>query len=336
MIIKKFEKFSRTNYLNLIDKTIDSGIGGRDFFNKIDSYIKEDPDVIKEIFSGLEDRWVVSSGSFGDRSYELWNSGQIKCKGVVVFNGKIVTKNKGINSYYPENFDLDNKEFIFVDDSIFSGKTVDLIENYLIEEHKSKIVSVKVGYDGSRNLNREIESLYNYYKESKVNNFFNFISELHRVKSSKREVDTIFSDPSSPKSTGAGILLRKHLREMEIEDIISDMPDIPKHMKRAVMGSRDLKKVEMIKTSINNLKFLQEMSDIAPLYCEYCKKGPLKIYTKGDFKKLDGATCDHKTPISKGGDRYNYNNLAVCCFNCNMKKSDMSLEEWNRLRKNQK
>ncbi len=318
--IKKFEKFSKSDYTDLVDNTIKSEVGGRKFFNKIDKYIKEDPDIIKEICNGLDNDWVVSSGTFGDKVYQLWESGQIRCMGVVVFNGKILTKNKGVNSYYPENFDLDNKEFVFVDDSVFSGKTIGAIEDYLKEEHMSLIKLVKVGYDGSKNTNRKIESLYKYYREMN--------EEFHRVRSSKREFDTIFDDPSSPKSTGAGILLRKDLRDREIDDILSDIPDIPEHMEKAIRGVRSKRKIDSIITSINNLKFLRDMLKRGDLYCEYCNKGPLRIYGKGDFRPIDGATCDHKTPISKGGDRYSYNNLAVCCYRCNMEKSDMGYSEW--------
>lgn len=162
-MIKKFEKFSRTDYLNLISNTIKSEVGGKSFFNKIDNSIKEDPDIVREICKGLKNEWVVSSGSFGDRVYDLFSKNELECKGVVVFNGKILTRNKGVNSYYPENFDLDNKKFVFVDDSVFSGKTINVIEKYLIEEHNSEVSRVVVGYDGSKNIDRKIKSLYRYY-----------------------------------------------------------------------------------------------------------------------------------------------------------------------------
>jgi 5-methylcytosine-specific restriction endonuclease McrA len=82
------------------------------------------------------------------------------------------------------------------------------------------------------------------------------------------------------------------------------------------------------------------------LRCEYCDKGPLTIYDftkrKGDpefignkyykfkeeFKKEDGATCDHKNPQGKGGDKFGYDNLAVCCYRCNQNKKSMSYEDW--------
>lgn len=53
---------------------------------------------------------------------------------MLIFNGKILTRNKGINSYYPHDFEIENKEYVFVDDSFFSGKTMSTIEEYL-EDH---------------------------------------------------------------------------------------------------------------------------------------------------------------------------------------------------------
>ena len=126
--------------------------------------MKKDEDVIKEIVKGLENEYLVSSGDFGDNLFNLWEGGLIKCLGILVFNGKIVTKKKGINYYYPENFDIDGKKFVFVDDSYFSGKTMREIEKYLMEEHKSSITEIRVGYDGSKEINSKIKSLYRYYK----------------------------------------------------------------------------------------------------------------------------------------------------------------------------
>ncbi len=167
MRIKKWidfnEKFSSTRFNSDIKGLLDKEGGGKIFFNKLDKVIKEDPDIIKEITQGLKDKYLVSSGGFGDNLFNLWESGSLECKGVLVFNGKIVTKKKGINYYYPEEFDVDNKSFVFVDDSYFSGKTMREIEKYLLEEHQSTISEIRVGYDGSKEKNPKVKSLYRYY-----------------------------------------------------------------------------------------------------------------------------------------------------------------------------
>lgn len=173
------------------------------------------------------------------------------------------------------------------------------------------------------------------------NDFIN--EELYKVLTDRsgsgktRIIDTILNDPSSAKSTGSGVLLRKQLSDVEMLDTI----------KSAESGSTS--KNGKLSVTINNLEFLKHQKSIlGDLYCEYCNKGPLKIYDfdyskitnpinnkkynkirfNNKFSKKDGATADHKTPISKGGDLYDYSNLAVCCSNCNQRKGNMSYDTW--------
>jgi 5-methylcytosine-specific restriction endonuclease McrA len=40
------------------------------------------------------------------------------------------------------------------------------------------------------------------------------------------------------------------------------------------------------------------------------------------------ATVDHKQPQSKHGDKFDYKNLAVCCWDCNNEKGNKSWNEW--------
>jgi len=63
-------------------------------------------------------------------------------------------------------------------------------------------------------------------------------------------------------------------------------------------------------------------------YCYYCGKGPLK--KQSDFNE-DLATLDHVHPVSKGGDKFLSHNIVVACFSCNNRKTDKSVEEFQRL-----
>lgn len=56
------------------------------------------------------------------------------------------------------------------------------------------------------------------------------------------------------------------------------------------------------------------------LQCEYCGKGPL-IIEVGNWHPLV-ATIDHVIPVSKGGGRYDTENMKVACYHCNQKKAD--------------
>lgn len=139
--------------------------GGRPFFNALDGAIKNvvNEDIIIEIMKGLDNEWIATSGGFGDRLYNLWKSGKVKCRGMIVFNGKMCTKDKGVTCWYPADIDVDNKDYVFVDDSLFSGGTVKKIDDYLTEFHNSRVKNVSVVYDGSQNRNNLVKSLFRYH-----------------------------------------------------------------------------------------------------------------------------------------------------------------------------
>lgn len=173
--------------------------------------------------------------------------------------------------------------------------------------------------------------------------FISFIKE--ELTSIKKDgcTNLIYDDVlPSVKSSASSILLNDKLRMDELESISNMLgSDIPKNF---LDNPRTLKLLVIF----NNLKFLKDMLEkYKELRCEYCSKGPLVIYDisknsdnifkflKNPWHKMNvkfdssnGATCDHKEPQSKGGDKFNYNNLAICCSSCNQKKSNLSYKEW--------
>ena len=187
----------------------------------------------------------------------------------------------------------------------------------------------------------------------RIKSYIDFINEeLHRVISDQsgsgrtKSVDTIIDDPQSSKSLSSGILLRQQLKDKEFGDlrkaISSDVPDYV--IKNMIKGGDT--KLNKFKVTLNNLQFLKDKAKEGDLHCEYCGKGPLVIYDfnpdeltpenidkpgyrfNTKFSDKDGATCDHKQTQSKGGDKFDYSNLAVCCRTCNTKKGNMSWEQW--------
>lgn len=151
---------------------------------------------------------------------------------------------------------------------------------------------------------------------------------------STREIDVIVDEPSNNRSLSSKILLRKRLMEEEIS--AGETNKLKDFILRSYNSNPRLAIL------INNLEFLKsKLKENGTLLCEYCNHGPLVIYdsffTKGTdtqylkygkFKPKDGATCDHKVPISKGGDKFDYNNLSVCCSKCNVKKGSMDYDQW--------
>lgn len=78
------------------------------------------------------------------------------------FNGKIIEKNLGVRSWIPKNFNFNNKQFIYVNDSYFSGKTASRINGFL-NKHNSKIKDIYVIYDGS--VRGDVKSFFSYYND---------------------------------------------------------------------------------------------------------------------------------------------------------------------------
>jgi hypothetical protein len=157
------EEFSRNEYTRVIKQLLKQYVGGRPFFDALDEYIKNHEEMMLALVTDMENEYIISSGVFGDKLYNLYERGLFKAKGVTVFNGKICTKKKGVTCWYPPDIDIDNKEFIFVDDSTFSGRTIKVIDNYLKRYHNSGIYGVSVAYDGSKERDPKIKSLYRYY-----------------------------------------------------------------------------------------------------------------------------------------------------------------------------
>lgn len=184
---------------------------------------------------------------------------------------------------------------------------------------------------------------YNQFISEEVRKIISNSSGSVRTK----EVDWIYDDPENSKSPSSGILLRRDLQDQEFKDIAdmlgTDTPDW--RIKDFIKNNPD--KVSRYKVMLNNLKFLKDsLKEKGELECEYCGKRPLIIYdinpgviTKSmiedknyrfntAFNPKDGATCDHKNPKSKGGDKFAYTNLAVCCSVCNNRKDDMDYDSW--------
>lgn len=144
----------------------------------------------------------------------------------------------------------------------------------------------------------------------------------------RRIVNKIFDDPENPKSYSSSLLLKNELEKQQFADILDGInnPKVKSYLKK-LSNDYDLSKALL---SANNYKFLSDSKEKkGDLYCLYCKRGPL-VY-KDEFKDSSEkwlSTVDHKQPINLGGDKYSYDNLAVCCQECNYDKGNMSYSDW--------
>lgn len=152
--------------------------GGNRFFDEIDSAIKnpKNLDIILHLFKKIYsdfgyDYNLVVSGEFGDLIGYLIKKGDIICKGTILqVSGGItshftdmnkIKKVKEVN-IQKKRGEINNKDFIFVDDSYYSG-TTEFSINLHLKKFNSKIIKTYIVYDGNDKKSKDRISLYNYY-----------------------------------------------------------------------------------------------------------------------------------------------------------------------------
>lgn len=195
----------------------------------------------------------------------------------------------------------------------------------------------------SRGRNKIKENMKNLLSFDKFNEELVTITKNTSGSGRTKEVDTIYNDENPHiKSPAAYLLLKDKYKKAELDDIKKLFSaGIPVYRYK----TNDPKLTKILVT-LNNLQFLKhKLKELGELRCEYCDKGPLVIYDifpddldnlignphhrlNAKFDPADGATCDHKNPQSLGGDKFDYDNLAVCCNSCNQRKRSMPYDLW--------
>lgn len=146
----------------IVKQMIETHDGGEKFFDNLDEEIRRDIDIIDNIIDMIPDfknKNIIVSGSFGRVFFDY-------IKLISLYPNRIVWVNGGLRKGEDINVDLQNyknREFIFIDDSLYSGKTRDKIDSELYK-YSSYISSTYVAYDGSKNKDETVFSLYRYYK----------------------------------------------------------------------------------------------------------------------------------------------------------------------------
>ena len=121
--------------------------GGEKFFDNLDKNVQQELIIEKLLLSiPIEDEIIIVSGKFGNY--------------LILVSGGLRVGNK-IDLSYIKNY-IENKNFIFIDDSFYSGRTRDVIKNELIK-YKSNLIKTYVIYDGGKIRDSNVCSLYRYY-----------------------------------------------------------------------------------------------------------------------------------------------------------------------------
>jgi hypothetical protein len=161
-----------------VDKLLKEYPGGEDFFDKLDEVIRlpKNIDIIQKMFDTIYKENgnkfnVVVSGKFGDWIKFLVDKSILKVDGnLILVKGTLRLKGTNLNKLnYSKDidiifkkYDIDGQDYIFIDDSLYSGSTKKAIEDWL-NQHNSKIIKTYVIYDGNDKKYDDIKSLYRYY-----------------------------------------------------------------------------------------------------------------------------------------------------------------------------
>lgn len=147
--------------------------GGEKFFDALDLMIRSDCSICNILINVIENyfclnllkaRGVILSGKFGQAFYNNFKPFLTKqFKEVLITNGGI---REGKEPYLGLT-SLNCKEYVFIDDSYYSGKTMKGIEKALQNINpNAKIIKTFVVYDGSKSKNNNIISLFRYYSQN--------------------------------------------------------------------------------------------------------------------------------------------------------------------------
>ena len=139
-------------------------VGGEVYFNELDRLIKCDTELLCNymLYIACQEntRNFVCSGEIGKRILKC------KHKRLLPENFNIVVLNGGLRlgkRVVQLNSAKTNGNYIFVDDSLYSGKTLRAAKEYL-NQNGAEIAKCYVFYDGSLSYRSDVSSLYRYYK----------------------------------------------------------------------------------------------------------------------------------------------------------------------------
>lgn len=144
--------------------------GGETFFNALDLMLRSDFDILAELkeligknITNLKNVNIILSGHFGIaliNNDNLWLS---QFKNFYLIQGGLRGNDEG---EFLKDYKTDSSENIFVDDSFYSGTTRNKIDSLIRDKGLIKgINSTFVVYDGNPLIQKDVHSLFKYYKK---------------------------------------------------------------------------------------------------------------------------------------------------------------------------
>ena len=149
----KNEMFETVNGL------LEKYIGGQIFFTELDKAVKFNKDILTELTETVEKEfpfaYTIASGEIGLAKHNLGVQIDFLVQGGLRFEPDKINLEPFANR-------IKGNQFIFVDDSYFSGKTATVVKEE-IERLGGIWLGCYVAYDGSKSKDSNVFSLYRYY-----------------------------------------------------------------------------------------------------------------------------------------------------------------------------
>ena len=142
-----------------VDKLLEQYIGGQIFFTELDKAVKFNIDILEELIYQAKAIFpkakLIASGEIGLSMHNLGVQVDYLVPGGLRFNPEKI-------NLEPFKDKIENQDFLFIDDSYFSGRTATVIKEE-IERYGGGFVGTYVAYDGSKSKEADVYSLYRYY-----------------------------------------------------------------------------------------------------------------------------------------------------------------------------
>lgn len=136
-------------------------VGGQIFFTELDKVVKGDFEILSSLIDATLKKWgeekplLVASGEVGIFLENFKFPVDILVPGGLRFEPKKI-------DLAPFKKQIEGKKVVFVDDSYFSGRTVEVVKE-AVESLGGIFLGAYVVYDGAKEKNPEVFSLYRYY-----------------------------------------------------------------------------------------------------------------------------------------------------------------------------
>lgn len=148
-----------------IQRCLELHTGGEAYFTELDAAIKSDEKLMRTFLSQIiineKCQNFVMSGEIGKCYSYLFSPKDIN---LLLLPGGLRHENR---IPYDIGHAFEGMEFVFVDDSYYSGKTLRAVKKFM-ESTGARIIANYVFYDGSKHNTDGVKSIYRYYDYHKL------------------------------------------------------------------------------------------------------------------------------------------------------------------------